>query len=828
MKLLQIRSILIILLSFSITFNLFAQNNASITGVVKDNRTHETIPLATVSLLDKNTMAHVKAIQTDLNGAFVMDALPNGVYTFKVSFVGYQTVVKRDIAITPASGTLNLGDVNMVTSPGNVLHEVTITAKKATIQNGADKKIFSVNQSLVSEGGSASDLLQNVPTLQIDVNGNVSLRGSTSVKVLVDGKPSLIAGGDITQVLQAIPASSIDKIEIINNPSARYDAEGQSGIINIVLKKNTKQGFNGSAALTGGTRDNYNGNTSLSYQTSKVNLYSNYSYRYGNTISNGFQNITYLNTADPTVFSNEIFPSTTLVKGHNAKVGIDYNITDKSVLSFSGGFNSYDVHRDEFLSIDNLNASHLPVQLSHRDNTTNGNGNSYDLNLDFDQKFKKPKEELIFNFSYAHGTNNSFQVFNTDIYNINGQTVESGPDIVQNNNIGNNTNYNIQADYTLPIGKTGKIEAGYRSQIRLNKSHQSVYNFNNTSSSYDPDYSLTNFFNSNNQVHALYFDYQNQIKNFSYQIGLRGEDANLNATLKSYDVNQALYNTPIKITNKGLYPSVFLTQKFDGDQQLQLSYTRRITRPTPREVNPFLDVSDPVNYDTGNPKLLPESVHSIELGYSKSWEKISLTSSVYFHQVNNVIKHVESDPVDGIITTTPQNIKRAINSGLELIGHFDLLKAWDFTTNVNVYERQNDAAPQFGISATSGFSWNANITNNINVVKNLSVQLRADYRAADLLVQDRNRGAYGIDGGAKYDFPNKKASLSFSSRDIFNSRKWSFLRESDATLLDFLRRTQSSRASLTFTYRFGKSTFTPKKQKKINEQQDKRIDESAG
>jgi outer membrane receptor protein involved in Fe transport len=807
---------------------LFAQNNASITGVVKDNRTHETIPLATVSLLDKNTMAHVKAIQTDLNGAFVMDALPNGVYTFKVSFVGYQTVVKRDIAITPASGTLNLGDVNMVTSPGNVLHEVTITAKKATIQNGADKKIFSVNQSLVSEGGSASDLLQNVPTLQIDVNGNVSLRGSTSVKVLVDGKPSLIAGGDITQVLQAIPASSIDKIEIINNPSARYDAEGQSGIINIVLKKNTKQGFNGSAALTGGTRDNYNGNTSLSYQTSKVNLYSNYSYRYGNTISNGFQNITYLNTADPTVFSNEIFPSTTLVKGHNAKVGIDYNITDKSVLSFSGGFNSYDVHRDEFLSIDNLNASHLPVQLSHRDNTTNGNGNSYDLNLDFDQKFKKPKEELIFNFSYAHGTNNSFQVFNTDIYNINGQTVESGPDIVQNNNIGNNTNYNIQADYTLPIGKTGKIEAGYRSQIRLNKSHQSVYNFNNTSSSYDPDYSLTNFFNSNNQVHALYFDYQNQIKNFSYQIGLRGEDANLNATLKSYDVNQALYNTPIKITNKGLYPSVFLTQKFDGDQQLQLSYTRRITRPTPREVNPFLDVSDPVNYDTGNPKLLPESVHSIELGYSKSWEKISLTSSVYFHQVNNVIKHVESDPVDGIITTTPQNIKRAINSGLELIGHFDLLKAWDFTTNVNVYERQNDAAPQFGISATSGFSWNANITNNINVVKNLSVQLRADYRAADLLVQDRNRGAYGIDGGAKYDFPNKKASLSFSSRDIFNSRKWSFLRESDATLLDFLRRTQSSRASLTFTYRFGKSTFTPKKQKKINEQQDKRIDESAG
>ncbi|MDN5283999.1 MAG: TonB-dependent receptor [Mucilaginibacter sp.] len=828
MKLLQIRATLIILLSFGITFNLFAQNNAKITGIVRDNKTQETIPRATVFLIDKNTMAHVKATQTDLNGAFVMDALPNGVYTFKVSFVGYQTVVKRDIAITPASGNFNFGNIDMITAPGNILNEVTITAKKATIQNGPDKKVFSVNQSLVSEGGSASDLLQNVPTLQVDVNGNVSLRGSTGVKVLVDGKPSLIAGGDVTQVLQAIPASSIDKIEIINNPSAKYDAEGQSGIINIVLKKNTKQGFNGSAALTGGTRDNYNGSTSLSYQTSKINLYGNYSYRYGNTISNGFQNITYLNAADPTVFSNETFPSTTLVKGHNAKAGIDYSIAEKSVLSFSGGFNSYDIHRNEFLGIDNLNASHLPVQLSHRDNTTNGNGNSYDLSLDFDQKFNKPKEELTFNFGYSHGTNNSFQVFDTDIYNINGRVVESSPDIVQNNNIGSSTNYNIQADYTLPVGKAGKIEAGYRSQIRLNKSHQSVYNFNNTSSSYDPDYSLTDFFNSNNQVHALYFDYQNQIKNFSYQIGLRGEDANLNAASKGYDANNALYSTPIKITNKGLYPSVFLTQKFEGDQQLQLSYTRRVTRPTAREVNPFLDVSDPVNYDTGNPKLLPESVHSIELGYSKSWEKISLTSSLYFHQINNVIKHVESDPVDGIITTTPQNIKRATNSGLELIGHFDLLKAWDFTANVNVYERQNDAAPQFGISATNGFSWNANITNNINVVKNISVQLRADYRAADLLVQDRNRGAFGMDAGAKYDFPNKRASLSFSSRDIFNGRKWSFLRESDATLLDFLRRTQSSRASLTFTYRFGKGTFSPKKQKKASEQQDKRIDESAG
>ncbi|SHN21196.1 TonB-dependent receptor domain-containing protein [Mucilaginibacter sp. OK098] len=822
MKLFQIKLIAIILMLLSVTSALYAQNIGKITGIVKDSQTQEVISFATVALTDQNTKANVKGTQTDLNGSFVMDNLPAGTFTIRLSFVGYDPVVKENIVLDPSAGILNLGEISMNAAKSKMLNEVTVSAKKATLQNSAGKKVFAVNQSLVSQGGTAADLLQNVPTLQIDVNGNVSLRGSTGVKVLIDGKPSLIAGGDITQILQSTPASSIETVEVIANPSAKYDAEGQ-GIINIVLKKNSKPGFNGSVALAAGTRKNYNGSANLSYQTSKANLYGNYSLRDGNTYSNGFQYLTFLNPTDATVFSNQLFPSTTSNKIQNLKTGIDYSLSPKSILSVSGSLNLRNTHRDELLDLDYLDANRVPIQSSRQNNTTNSNGKSYELDLDYSQHFKKPKEELTFNFAYSHGTSRNLQVYQSHSNIINERGPD--PDPLESDIWNNGANYNIQADYILPAGKTGQISAGYRSQISLGNNNQYAYNLSNTGA--EPIYSFTNLFGSNQQVHAIYLNYQNQVKNFSYEVGLRAEDTHLNATYQGYDANNSLYSTPISVPSKGLYPSVFLTQKLQNNQQLQFSFTNRVTRPTPRELNPSTDFSDPTNYETGNPHLIPESINSLELGYNKIWQNISFTSSLYYSRLNNVIKHIESDPVDGLIITTAQNLKHSTTTGLELIGHFDLIKAWDFTANANIFERKNDAAPQYGIAANSGLSWNANITNNVSLVKNLSVQIRADYRAADIIVQDRNRPAFGLDAGARYDFPGNKASLSFNSIDIFNSRKWAFLRSSDDLLLDFERLRISSRGTFTFTYRFGKSGINSKPPKKKEDKPDKRIDDAS-
>jgi len=829
MNLLQSRTIQITLLFLSISFGLFAQTGgkSKITGVLKDAKTQETIPFASAVLIDKTTKANVKVAQTDLNGTFMMADVPVGTFTFKISFVGYQTMVRDNVVITPTTGTLNFGDIKMNTSKGNVLNEVTVTAQKATMQMGIDKKVFSVDQSLVSEGGSASDLLQNVPSVQTDIDGNVSLRGSAGVKVLIDGKPSLIAGGNVAQILQSIPASSIESVELITNPSAKYDAEGQSGIINIVLKKNTKLGFNGSVALTAGNRDNYNGNTNLSFQNSKVNLYGNYSYRYGNRLGGGYQDISYLNSLNSIAFANQNTSANSLDKGHNVKAGIDYYLSPKSVISFSGGFNSRDNDRDELINVNQLSNAYNSISLSNRNNINNGNGNSYDLDLDYSQKFKKPKEELTFSFGYSNGSNNNFQTYNTEVYNQNGNAVTLEPRIQHTNNLGNNSNYNIQADYTLPVGKSGKIEAGYRSQIRLGDNDQRADSLLTGTDTFVSNNKLNNFFKNKDQVHALYFNYQNQIKDFGYQLGLRAEDAQLDTYLEGYN-GDVLYSTPGKIKYRRLYPSVFLTQKLKDEQQLQLSYTRRVNRPRAWDTNPFLDVSDPLNYRAGNPNLLPEDVHSFELGYSKYWKKVTLTSSIYFRQTNDVIQRVRSEPdAAGIITTTPQNLTRAINSGLELITRFDLIKALNFTTNINLYQSKIEGVPAFGILDNSGFSWNANLTANLSVVKNLSFQIRGDYRAAEVMAQGKRNAMYGIDGGAKYDFPDKKASLSLNIRDIFNTRKWSMTTEGANSYINFERRMQGTMGNLTFSYRFGKSTFDFKKTKKNDEQQDNRPDEGS-
>lgn len=815
--------VLLLTLTFCIlTVKLLAQTpttgEGKISGKVIEAANSQAIPFATAILLDRKTKANVKTVETDMDGNFVMTNLPKGVFTFRITYLGFQTMVRDSVAITDQVKDLNFGTLKMNASKGNTLNEVTITAPKPTMQLGIDKKVFSVDQSLVSEGGSAADLLQNVPSVQTDIDGNVSLRGSAGVRVLIDGKPSLIAGGNIAQILQSIPASSIESVELITNPSAKYDAEGQSGIINIVLKRNKKLGFNGSVALTAGNRENYNANTSLSFQNKRVNLYGNYSYRYGNRIGGGYNNITYLNpTANSLATANQNNDSKDLSKGHNLKAGLDYFLAEKSVISFTSGLNLRNGDENEFLYIDQYYGNGNPFSLSNRTNVEQQEGTSYDLNLDFSQKFKKPKEELTANFGFSEGTNDNYQIYNTNIYNRNGVTTND-LDIQRTTRDGFNRNYNIQLDYTRPFGEFGKVEAGYRSQIRISESSTFADQLSPVNGGYDFNYALSNDFNNKDQVHAAYFNYQNQIKNFGYQLGLRAEDAKLNTSMGAYDINSNIGYTPGKVAYRRIYPSVFLTQKFKGDQQVQLSYSRRVNRPRGWDTNPFLDVSDPLNYRQGNPNLQPEDVHAFELSYSKFWKKFSLISSAYMRQTNDVIQRIRTEPdANGITITTPQNLTRNISSGLELIGKYDVSKKWNFTANVNLYQSKIVGVPAFGIVENSGFSYNANLTNNFILPYGISLQIKGDYRAREVMAQGIRKSNYGVDAGAKYDI-NSKASLSLNVRDVFFTRRWRMETTGTTSVVDFSRYMQGTMANLTFSYRFGKTDFSFKKTKKNDEQ----------
>ncbi|SMC71842.1 TonB-dependent receptor domain-containing protein [Pedobacter nyackensis] len=804
----------------TVKINAQTTNDGKITAKVTDAQNNETIPFASAIVIDRKTKAVVKGIQADVNGNLAITGLPNGVFTFKVSYVGYQTMVRDSVSISAAQNAINLGTVKMKPAKGTALKEVAITAQKSTMQLGIDKKVFSVDQSLVSEGGSASDLLQNVPSIQTDVDGNVSLRGSTGVKVLIDGKPSLIAGGDIAQILQSIPASSIESVEVITNPSAKYDAEGQSGIINIVLKRNKKLGLNGNVGLTAGNRDNYNGNASISFQNNKVNLYGNYGYRYGNRPGGGFNNITYKkpNSITNLTFADQTMESAGLDKSHNAKAGIDYYLTAKDILSLSGGFNSRNQTESDLAMIYEYGPQRNPLEFSTRNTSNSGSGNSYDLNFDYSHKFKTQGEELTFNFGYSTGNNDRFQDYSTSVYDRGGIPVSEETELLRNINNGNNSNYNIQTDYTLPLGKLGKMEAGYRSQIRYSDNNSQATEFNSSTGMYDANYALSNLFDSKDQVHALYLNYQNQYKNFGYQIGFRGEDALLNTNSGGYDNDGNISYTPGKISYQRLYPSIYLTQKFKGEQQLQGSYSRRVNRPRAWDTNPFTDYSNRFNWRRGNPNLLPEDVHSFELSYSKFWPKVTLISTAYMRRTNDLIQRVRSSANDeGVIITTPQNLTRELSSGFEFISKVDVLKAWNFTTNVNVYHSDIAAVPAYNIRGNSGFSWNANVTNNFVLPYSITLQVKGEYESDEVMAQGKRNANWSADAGAKYDFPGKKASLSFNVRDVFNTRKWSMEFDDDNTKTEFQRRRYGPVGNLTFSYRFGKTTFQKKSKKSDQE-----------
>jgi outer membrane receptor protein involved in Fe transport len=791
------------------------QNGGAITGKLTDATTSKPLEFATVALFNKATNQPVKGLQSDLEGNFKLDNLPDGLYTLRATFVSYLTYTKDSISIGADNKLINLGVIGMHPSKGT-LKEVVITAQKSSIQLGVDKKVFSVDQSLVSQGGSATDLLINVPSVQVDVDGNVNLRGSGNVRVLINGKPSALTGSSVADILQSLPASAIENIEVITNPSSKYQADGQSGIINIVLKKNARVGFNGSVAATVGTQESYNGNINLGYQTAKYNLYANYSYRRGKRIGNGYTNKqTFLGAAD-TLFQDQQSDQEFVFKGHNIRTGIDLNLSPKTTLSFSGNAN---IRNRDRLQSGNTAIYGQNRQLSQQtvqDNRSTGNGTNLDFNIDFDHKFKRPQEVLTANIGYSTENGDNFDELHTDYNFFNPDSTR----LIRQNNYTREKerNWNFQADYVLPFANNkGKLEAGFRSTLSTNDNNYLVDTLN-SQNNFIRDLTQTNHFIYNEYIHAIYTNYQRQFGKFGVQVGLRLEDANIRTTLAD-SANNDLRNSQDYLR---LYPSIFLSQKLSDNQTLQVSYTRRVSRPRDRQLSPFLDRSDPLNFQQGNPALRPEDTHSFELSYINYWKALTLTSSAYYRLTNGNFQRI-SMALDSVRTLTRfENVKSARNAGYELIAKLDISKMFDLTGNINVYYQQIDGDAALGLRETSGYSWNGNITANVKPVNKLSLQLRYDYQGPQVIAQGRMKAMYGLDGGIKYDV-SSKLSMNLNARDIFNTRRFQSqiynLAGNYPYYQSLSRRFQTRVVSFTLSYRFG-STGERKKGKKNPDQQE--------
>ncbi|HVW97682.1 MAG TPA: TonB-dependent receptor [Mucilaginibacter sp.] len=827
MKFSTVKIILFLLCSLSI-ITLKAQQTASggsISGKLVDATNNEPLELATISIVRKSDNHPVKGMQTDLNGNFAIKGLDDGQYILNATYVSYLPYSSNVITIAPGNRTINLGNIK-VAKGKSLLKEVTVTAQKSKIQLGIDKKTFNVDQSLVSQGGSATDLLSNVPSVQVDVDGNLSLRGSTSVRVLIDGKASALTGSSIADVLQSIPASSIESIEVITNPSSKYEAEGQSGIINIILKKNTQKGFTGLASASVGTQNTYNGNFSLAYQNSKINVYANYSYRKGSREGDGFSN-KYTNIGDSVnQVQNQISDQSFTYRGQNIRSGISVNLSPNTTLGLTNNINLRSRDRNQNGNTLIYQDGTLINKLD-QNSSSSGNGTNLDFSLDFDHKFKKKGEELTANVHYGHDRNHNSEDQFSDIYDY--QLPVYNSYVQKNADAGKGHDWDFQTDYTLPL-TDGKFEAGYKTSINYDDDDYVVDTLNHVSGIYNYNPFLSNRFIYKENINAAYASYQHQFGDFGIQVGARLEDTHIRTMLMdSVTINH-------KQDYLRIYPSIFLTQKFSGNQTLQLSYTRRVSRPRGWQISPFIDQSDKLNYQQGNPDLRPEDTHSFELSYIKYWNAVTLTSSLYYRFTNDDIQRVTvpltSTNVDTTLTTF-QNVTSSSHAGYELIAKVSPLKIMDLTANVNVYYRHISGNTSLGLPTTSGYAWNGNLTADLKPIKNLGIQLRGEYQAPQVITQGRMRAMYHIDGGVKYDI-TKMLSVSGNVRDIFNSRK--FRSDINYNSPYFTsnqvseRRWATRSAIITLSYRFGNTSLFKKdkdnKDNRMQQDQDNNSDDN--
>ena len=816
--------LLLLLLPF---YAIAQQGNLKVKVLQQDNK--QPILGASVSLVTTGSKALIKGRQTDNTGVVLIEAVPAGTYNLQITYVGMMNNERDSILIT-SNQTLDLGTIELVDA-GKQLEEVLVQGRVADLQLGIDKKVFDVSQSLVSVGGTAQDLLGNVPTLQVDADGAVSLRGSSSVKILIDGKESAMAGSDVNKLLQSLPADAVSKVEIITNPSAKYDAEGQSGIINIVLKKNIRTGLNGNVTASVGNYDNYNAGLTLNYRDNKFNYFGSYNFRHGRNLGEGLtKTIGLINgSQDPnslvTETENESFR-----KGINnsLRLGMDYYANDKTTLSLGGNLSIRDNNRGEDLFYKSYRGQQTPV-ITPRTSRQFEEDLGYDLSFDFKRELKREGEELTANVTYGNdeeeGTNDYLQTNPSFVSKRFNETGEKGK------------NWNFQLDYLLPLGENHKFEAGYRTTLRNSDDYQ--YSDTLANDLWIPDYTVSNEFEMKSGVHALYANYQRMLgERIGLQVGLRAEDAYLNTENKSVDPDRIAtgnYSDKGNLDYFRLYPSAFLTYDVNGEgDKVQLSYSRRVQRPRGWQVNPFVSLSDPLNIRQGNPNLMPEDIHSMELSFAKFYDKWNFITTAYYRRVNDMTQPLQfdiNDPIAAIYLDGKENatfmrwenVGSRDNAGLELISKVNIFKWWDATANANIYYQRVNPVERYNINKVENIAWDANLTTNVKFTSTTSLQVKGDYRAPMKTLQGRMKSMHGVDLALRQDILKGKGSLLFNVRDVFDKRRFGGETNLPTRYSDFYHRWSRRTFNLTFSYRFGIQDLT-----KNRRDEDRSMDDGDG
>jgi len=744
-------------------FSLLAQNSG-VEGKILEKASGEAVPYASVSILDLNGELVTGAISQP-DGSFRIPVKP-GTYNLNIQFIGYEALNQPNITVEKGKFT-NLKNLQLSESQQQ-LEEVVIEAERTQMELKLDKKVFNVGKDMSNLGGTASDVLDNLPSVTVDAEGNVELRGSSNVQVLIDGKPSGIIGLGGTDALRQLQGDIIESVEIITNPSARYDAEGMSGIINIILKKDRKKGINGSFQVNTGWPHNHGASFNLNLRRDWVNLFVNYGINYRNAPGGGegLQEFTFPDTSYTTVIDRY------RERGgisNNVRFGADFFLNQYTTITTSFLYRYSDELNDSELTFTDFSGGDLLNYTLRNDLETEGDEN-LEYSINFTRTFDNEDKKLTADIQFQD--NNEFE--RSDINQLEGpNSTELNPSLIQKvNNQEGERRWLLQADYIQPVWLNSKFETGYRSTLRNIKNNYLV------EEERDGDFveldTFSTDFNYNENVHALYGIFSTEYDKFSWQVGLRAEYTNINGELKEQ-------SRELKFEYLNFFPSAFLTYKISEENQLQLSYSRRINRPRFRQLNPFSNFTDNRNFRVGNPELQPEFTDSYEFGFLQGVNKSTIYYGVYYRYTTDLINRVALEPNEqGQRVSIPENIGTERALGIEVNAVQEFTDWYSISGNFNFF--RNETRGMIGDSvdlSAKTISFTTRITNRFSFKKLFDGQININYRAPQVRPQGKRLSITSVDLGVSRNVLNNKATVSLSGRDLFNTRKWRNITELD-------------------------------------------------
>ena len=797
-----------------------ANAQGSVRGKIADKANNEPLEFVNVSVLQPSTDKLVKGAITDGTGSFNIKGLPNGNYVLSVSFVGYKTV-KRDFVISDTKKDVHY-TVIYLSDDTHSLKEVQVVGQKSTMKLEVDKKSFNVDQAIAASGGSASDVLQSIPSVDVDNEGSVSLRGNTSVEVWINGKASGLTSDNRGEILQQMPAESIERIEVITNPSSKYSAEGSSGIINIVLKRDRKAGYYGSLQAGGDDKGGYNLSGNLNYSSGLFDAYANVGFRH--------------REHDGGAWSRQVYTSTKKYQNYDTKndndgsnffsrAGVTWHATRKDDITLSGMamIGSHDASSNTPYHYGTVGAGQDSCK--SRKTISNSDMRMFYGELNYRHNFSG-KHYLDFTLSRSQWrmNNDNYYQDSTTFYD---QVTPSSYDYLYRPMHIRNNSWEVKLDYENEFSEKLKLQAGYNGEFNHENSPQESFadssDFNGKTLVEDKTY--FNRFIYDQDIHALYATVTSRFGKLGVQAGLRGEYWKVNT--ESYDYDQehdaALRNPKFSKDYFQLFPSLFVSYSLTKTQEIQINYTRRLQRPWGGQLNNFKNTSDASIVSFGNPQLTPEYTNAFEMNYIKSWDNHTLSLSAYYRPTSDVIQQIRYRK-GNLMYSTSENVSNSLSTGLEMVLKDKLFRILDLTTTANLFYYKLDGFDYIidGQNVTGksddNFSWNARMMANLILPYALSFQLTGNYNARQVVSQGYRKSNYSVDLGLRKTFLDKKYAIAITARDLLNSRSWQTVTSGDGFTRDQKNWRSGRTVNLTFTYSFG-NMKSKKPQKSQNQRQ---------